>query len=454
MAEWNTTPSVCLGVLVLVSSQIANLLPRVTEFGQWTRVYMEIFLMRLILSMTALCLALACSAPLEPESEAPPAEVDIQAMLEREANPIAVQPLSAPNGSFEASAPGILSSAVKPLDSYYEWFLDIGSGKPIGCWLYPDGLDMANALKQLSDAFFDELSTVGELEGKQITGTDAGDAGGVPYVGVQWVFQMMQGGVSVVGQVSARVALKQGVGVACVESELGFEETFKRVFGQLVASLELRVAPVEPYYSEIAVMRVRGQTVGVQEIRLTLDEDGDTRVDTTVALALPTSPTDLMTNDQYDIQYSTPEGDLINQWTQIIDGGEMTTELSLKWASDEAWTVEGTFQQKEIDATIEGPALESMLGQMNSVKNLIASGQKDSEVTHRIWVASIDPTQFIEATTKFAGQVDTDSYRLEGVIGPITLTGISDPIGSMESAEIDMGPIKFELERVHQFGNF
>ena len=375
-------------------------------------------------------------------------------MLEREADPIAVQPLSAPNGSFKASAPGILSSPVKPLDSYYEWSLDIGSGEPVGCWLYPDGVNMANALEKLSDAFFDELSTIGELEGKQIAGTDAGDAGGAPYIGVQWVFRMMQGGVSAAGQVSARVALKQGVGIACVESELGFEETFRRVFSQLVASLEFQASEAEPYYSEIAVVRVRGKTVGVQEIKLTLDEDGDTRVVTTVAVALPTSPTDLMANDQYDVQYSTPEGDLINQWTQSIDGGEVTTQLSLKSASDEAWTVEGTFQQKEINATIEGPALESMLGQMNSVKNLIAGGQKDSEVTHRIWVASIDPTQFIEATTKFAGQVDADSFRLEGVIGPITLTGISDQIGSMESAEINMGPITFELERVHQFGNF
>ena len=399
-----------------------------------------------------LALALACSST--PESPSSDDTFDLEQMLEREADPIALHHLEAPNGYFRVSVPARPESEIKLLDGYYEIFLDIGSDAPIGCFLYPDGVDLATNLVQLSAAILEEQEAVGEIEAKQISGLEAGVIEGAPYMGVQWLYRALQNGQLALGQASTLIAKKRGFGLVCVQNELGFEQTLMRVFRQLVSSLEMESSATVPYYEEVAVLKLGEQEVGLQLIEFTRDEDSDTRIETTTAMAIPRSATDLLTSDASDVQFSTEEGSLINQVSVSSDNGEISMNLNLDPGPDGAWVVNGIFEHKEISGTIPEQPLDSTLGQMRTVRDLIARADAGSEVSAQSWVAGADPVHLIEWKVRYLEQIGENRHRLEASIGPISITGISDSAGSLISGQLNMGPMVLEIERIHRLGAF
>jgi hypothetical protein len=62
-----------------------------------------------------------------------------------------------------------------------------------------------------------------------------------------------------------------------------------------------------------------GLPVGVEWLRLTRDSDGDVRIDGSSSLLIPRSADQLMATYSTSIEWSTPEGTLINAYSTEAD---------------------------------------------------------------------------------------------------------------------------------------
>ena len=62
----------------------------------------------------------------------------------------------------------------------------------------------------------------------------------------------------------------------------------------------------DPYYQEIYVLELNGLRAGFASITMSLDEEGDTRIDSTEATLVPISSTELATSDSKSVSWSIP----------------------------------------------------------------------------------------------------------------------------------------------------
>ena len=68
-----------------------------------------------------------------------------------------------------------------------------------------------------------------------------------------------------------------------------------------------------------------------------------------------------------------------------------------------------------------------------------------------IWLAAADPTQFLDTTLAKKDADDPMAATLN--VGPMVLDGIWDADGSLKSADMQMGPLQMNMERVYVDGS-
>ena len=332
------------------------------------------------------------------------------------------------------------------------WYLasDIKAESPLECYVFDDDMNLATLVVTLADLNIDATSNAnGPVDNKSIYFLDAGAIDGVPYIALEWIYTVGEAPNALVGFTKVRAAINNGLPQACSHNVLGYRETFARAFEKFVRSARHTRNSAQPYYVEVLQQNLGDQAVGVAWMTYTLDDDGDTEVRTMDSVLIPVDNSTISFTDSSTLSFSTPDGRLINEYTVLVENGELVTDLELGRGDDGNWSVSGTFQGKLIAQTIDGEFEPlSDLGQMRTAKELFAGDQATSTID--IWAPQIDPTQFLQASlSRDDGEIE---LRGKIVLGPMSMTAQFDMFGSILSSSMQMGAAEFRIDRVWVHG--
>ena len=328
------------------------------------------------------------------------------------------------------------------------WYLqsDIGSSAPLECYLFTNESDLATLAVQLSDVNIELMSdNYGAVDKKHVYHLDAGAIDGVPYFALDWMYTVGTAPETLMAMTKVRVAANGDVVQACSHNEIGYRETLASAFDTFVRSAEFPSAAMEPYYREVAVMRFDEQPVGLIWLSYARDADGDTEVEYHDAQILPVDASTIQSSDTTSMSFSTPDGVLINEVSASSENGELTTYLELTRDADDAWLVSGTFQGKELTATLDGNVVPlSPLGQQFRAQELLLD--EAERVSFEAWLPQADPTSFLTATIERLDGDGGNNARM--LMGPIAMDVDMDDTGSIRSGSIQVGPALMTIERV------
>lgn len=321
---------------------------------------------------------------------------------------------------------------------------------PIVCYVWEGESELGVTVMRTADLLFESLSQeLGEIGHRSLTAIDAGALGGAPFHAASWLFTA---DASSLGLLKIAAANKQGRGMACNHWDAGYRQTFERVFSDLVESFQVAEPPPVPYYAEIFVMRMNDLPVGVEQLEFSMDAEGDTRVKHHSSTLIPTSQSELVSTYSVSVEWSRPDGALINSYSSETGVDGTHTELMLRRNEIRGWHVTGKLQDKELDADVEHEgSIDTSLGESIALRERLVPLGDETVVRQLRWVPEVDPTGVLDVSLEgVAG--DPPGLRLR--FGPIEMTAVRDPLGMARSGTVRAGRIEMALERVYQDGGF
>ncbi|HEX5787675.1 MAG TPA: hypothetical protein VFY03_05810 [Woeseiaceae bacterium] len=369
------------------------------------------------------------------------------AMLE-EYDGIAYEPLSL--GPVKTVMPGEIQERQEIGSGQFYARSNDGSGADFECWFYAEPIDMGVSIANVADAVIESTSDQhGPVGFRSVQHVDAGAIDGSPFLALEWLYTVGEAPNALATLTKVRAAESDGVHVICAHSLPGYRKSFAEGFAELVRQLDTDALTADPYYQEVYVFSINELNTGFARITMTLDEEGDTRVDTTDAMLVPVSATEVATSDSTSVSWSTPDGYLINALVSSAENGELSMNLALRPDENGVWAVDGSFSGKPISAELGDEAEPlSPLGEMLATRSLLnASDVTSMELTS--WVPDADPTVFTNMTLVH----DTDSPgAIAMTMGPLKVEGEFDANGSMRRGILDAGTTAIVIERVFAAG--
>jgi len=374
-------------------------------------------------------------------------------MLEREAPARATNPIEHPTGLFRARIPGRLLTPLEDSDKSSFGQFDIGAGNPVSCHFFFDRVDLASTLVRSSDVIIGQIAAeVGAEVKRAVERVDAGVIAGNPFLSLDWLFWAEAGG----GEIKQRAANRLGRSVYCAHDSPGYAKSFERFFAALVETLEYPGdSKPKPFYREVAVTSIGEQRVGVIEIGFVRDAAGAVRAEKFSAALNASSGTKVGANDVFQVEWSRPNGELVNAHYAAMDGNTVT-ELRLMSARGDAWSVVGRFRGRPLETRFEsnGP-LASSLGEYFVYRDLAAGGVESSL---QRWIPELDPTRptpfgYTRAAPAAAGAgagAAGISLRVQMGVQPIEL--LVDREGRLLSAKTRIGQAELSAKLVHSEG--
>lgn len=358
--------------------------------------------------------------------------------------------VTTPDESVRASLPGKPLDA-EPMEGGWYFATDIKAESPLECYLYTSSMDLATLINIVAEANLEGIAGgLDNVGNRRIYHTSAGAVAGMPYLGLEWLYTVQSDGQTMVGFTKVRAAAKGNHALLCSHNYLGYRDTFARAFTEFVTNTQFDDDTPAPFYEEIAGLDMNGFGNGVVYTSFTTDEEGVIRMYSAEASLVPVDAATITTSDSYTISFSTPEGALIQAYSIGVENGELSVNMELKRDDEATWISSGVLQGKELAFEIDGaqePASEWT--QLAMARNLFTGN--DAAVDALIWMPSIDPTQFLEASM---ARDDAETERQARVtLGPLSYTGRFDASGNLENADMAIGPVSINIERLWSAGS-
>jgi hypothetical protein len=416
---------------------------------------------RWVWACLGLFVILACARSLEP---APEPVLSTAELMAREAPEIEPVTIGGSERRFRVRVPARLVGEVVPVVRADMVRLDIGAPSDVFCWFYHEPLNLAEGLVAQSNVGLAYIGRrFGSIANQRIDQTDAGVSAGRIFLAIDWryAFEAEEAGGS---DANANVESREGLfkviasnidghSISCTHDALGYRASFRRVFAALIADVNFSdvVAPA-PYYRKVELIELAGRRVGVRSINLRKDEAGDSEISIATSAVIPSDEQNLSSNDRYRLQYSTPDGAIINEFVaEAIDGKE-SLRLELAPRVTGGWNVKGTQRGKALAATLPGAILPSFLGQVLDLRRAIADRGVGADWRFESWMPTLDSSRLIESRVRITEERENEQFSVVTKSGPLSLDGISDARGSMVRSEVEIGATRMVVRQVWESG--
>lgn len=379
-------------------------------------------------------------------------------LLARESDPLPMQPIGGNGRDFAAQIPGRIVGEIVPVVRADMVRIDIGAERDVFCWFYHQPLNLGEGIVAQSNVGLAYIgSRLGSLTSRGVDQIDAGVSEGRVFLAVDWRYSfdpdsLEQSGAGMLKVIATSV---DGHSISCTHDALGYRTTFRRFFKELIASLQFAdLVAVAPYYRKIELIELAGQRVGVRTISLREDEAGDTEISIMTSAVIPGDGGQLSSNDRYRLQYSTPEGAIINEFVAEAINGEESMRLELAPRVTGGWNVKGTTRGKPIAATLPSAILPSYLGQMLDLRRALAGRGVGMAWKFESWMPTVDASRLIESHIQITEGREGEGFAIVTKSGPLSLDGISDLRGAMLRSELEIGATRMVVRQVWESGGF
>ena len=388
-----------------------------------------------------LLLAGACTTSPDPAPPEAPETGPLDVLLEREVTLPRTTRVSAPDGSFRGKAASRGRVTLERTEVSYYGSFDIGTSGPIECHVLDESNDASVSLVALSESYLEELGANLEVGQKQLLSVDAGVAGATPYLGLDWLVAVDDVGF----QLKLKYANKGDRSLYCVHAETGYTRAFDDFFAGFLESLDVPGMGRSAAFEEVTLVTIGDLRVGYQSLRMTPDAAGDLRIETQVSLLIPAGPGAVSSSDEYSVEWSRPDGRLINQKVASNDG-LVVNELDLA-NLDGIWVVSGSVQGKPITKTFEtqDPLMSSLVGYHHL--RSVARGELTGEMRYTRWLGAVRPGAGVDHSLRVG---DASTVTIDA--GPVTLHAEADELGSPRGT-LEAGRLVMGLERAYVDGS-
>lgn len=358
--------------------------------------------------------------------------------------------IKTPDDSVHTRLPG-KTEAPQAMDGGWYFISDIKAESPLECYLYTSSRDLATLTDVITEANIEAVAGGSDNVGnRRVYHIGAGEVAGLPYLSLEWLYTVQQDGQMMVGFTKVRAATKGDRAFVCNHNYIGYRETFAQAFAEFVASTEVDDAAPQPFYEEIARLDMNGFGTGVVYAAYSTDDEGDIRMYAAEASIIPVDAATIATSDSYTVTYSTADGEMINAHEIGVENGEITSNMTLQRNAAGAWVSGGTLQGKELEFEIDG-ALQpsSEWQQMATARDLFAGDATSASLL--VWTPLVDPTRLLEATmTRDDAEVERQAIL---TMGPVSYSGRFDAAGNLEDADMTIGPMTLDIERIWSTGS-
>ncbi|MEM9385526.1 MAG: hypothetical protein AAGA68_10725 [Pseudomonadota bacterium] len=356
-------------------------------------------------------------------------------------------------GDIELEIFGKITEAETTQGSTY-FAIDIGAKAPVSCWVYAQPQYLATTVKLMTDELLAQNAKANDTPIKQqiVYYNDFDVLDGMPYMANEWLWVIERNGESNLGLLKLRAAQKDDTLFVCSHDELGYRETFADLFASIMRTAQWPHDYDAPYLRGVHSFTVAGRPAGLAWHEMRLDADGDTIASVEMAMALQVDEFTLSTSDSQEIAFSTPDGQVINAYSESAENGEVTTALSLRADESGNWNVTGRLQGKEVSFDLGSDVQPlSILGESLKMSSLLKDESR-TETKIPVWVTGADPSAFITADFTLGKRGESTSEGSYSV-GPIGIEGkYEHETGSMLSGTMSMGGIFMRMERLYFSG--
>jgi hypothetical protein len=410
------------------------------------------FRIRSILLITLACGCASESHLAQPDPDLALTAAAMQVRFGREASLMEPFSVSSEDGFFHVTVGARLAGKIKQGVEGYRLKFDFGASTPASCLIAREKADLASWISLSSTHFFESLKP--PLAGDQhLLTTHAGTVDEVPYIGVSWVLGSSYQDGTQSTQVKFLAANKQEAAITCIHNEAGYNRSFQRLFEDLISSFTSnRVPAPAPFYHEIHRFSIAGRHFGVRSTTFSHEPDGNITITTLTSMIVPIDSKTIQANDTTERAAADQDGMLLSKSHLSVQNGELATHLKVEPDASAGWLVTGIFGTQPINVTLSSPKIVSTLGQMQIAQQALQEEGVGAIRSFPLWVADAGPGRTIVGTLHALEQISEGTFLVEFLMGPVTTRGVTELNGSIQSADIKMGPAQIHVERVYQKG--
>lgn len=341
----------------------------------------------------------------------------LEQLRSREGELVLAREIKASDGWFIARVPApAVRSSVAPENDQYLIELKIGAEQPVHCLVSRKPGDPPVHLQRVSAGMLDRIAeAIGPIASKQVERIDAGSIGRAPYMGVEWSFWVNSPEGRAPGSVHLLYALKDGAGLTCYKGEIGYTQTFVRLFEEFVKSFEVAEVLPQPTFLAISRISVNGQTAGLNVATVRVDDDGLRKSEVTLHLVESSRADSLNATSVYEYELAkSSDMSLIEQGRVRVANGDRALDLAIRRSDDgKRWVVKGTRRGHPIDADLAdeaGPT--TRLASLNALRVALVSDDSVNQVLTRRYWSPDEPTRVEDVHLRIVELLDDDRARV------------------------------------------
>lgn len=304
--------------------------------------------------LAAVLLVLATAARAQNEADGPSR---LEAELAREVDAQLANAAFQLSDSIRGRVPAKLGTKTYDEgESIHSFELDFGADQTARCFLWETELSVAGLLDRQSQQV---KSGLGADTQWRIFGFDADVAGGIPLLGVRWLYQIETEEQANIGLFKMYAAAPGATTLLCFHDRLGYLDSFGSMFRALVAGLEVPASDEPaPDARDVSIVTMFDMKVGFVEDTMTLLGD-QMQVVSESALLVPTSASEVLSSDEASVEMSTLNGHLISAVVAEGPGLEFSTRLEVERAEGGEWHVSGIRDGQDFEARFRGDPMSN-----------------------------------------------------------------------------------------------
>jgi len=326
---------------------------------------------------------------------------------------------------------------------YWNFEVNHKGDSPFECFVFTGDFEPINRLSTLQEVVIgwymrDDV----EIQNKLVLRSGAHVQGNIPVAGLDYLYYMDEKGDAIIATTQGQVAYNNEHALVCVNVDFGYRKSFNKVFTELVDSWETNSKKVlDPYYREVYIVSLEEYSVGFVDLSYSKDSDGDTVYQDVTSFMIRPDPLSVQTSDNYHLEYSTPDGYLINAYTYEVSNDELEKSLSLNFTDKDGWVVEGTMNGKSVTFDLgDDDYPVSSLGHHQISKSLLTE-EEGATAEYLGWVESADPSKFMKTTLELTRK-DTDNNQILVGIGPLKINANVNDSGAAKSFGVRVGDLQ------------
>jgi hypothetical protein len=374
---------------------------------------------------------------------APAGDGDVQALFEREAEPIQKHVIRG-GDSFTAYIEAKSPPKLERKGAAWSVTADLGwGGSSVECFAYDDVIDTGTTAHTMLKAV-----------GKAVTFKGLGPyffdhVAFDPMLGIRGVYHVVRDGTTLAGDFKLAVMARAERPVMCWHDAPGYAKSFARVTTEFAKSFQLKATNPEPTRAELWTLTLDGTPIGFSRDQYFLVEDGNVRKVSLSARFVPTAPGEMSFGDNVQIATSNRDGTFTSGRFISIENGEsdLTIDVELNKAG---YAYVGTIQNKDVKGSFKakGPIKDHRAVE----KKLRALAGKTKKTKFEQWeyLPSLDAVQATRVSYEVTPAVDGMTILSTMASRGVTLK--ATPGGVVTQIQMAAGPKKVQADLVEAKG--